>query len=295
MRLIAHPLNLAISGFETSTRALEDFSNITTRERGGFSESIKKSSHKATLWLCASVDHSAGVSAFDLRRCISERATSTRRLISLLALVPIASTFSSASREDSSGFSVAPSVWRLAISPRIAVTMNPALLSSGFFNVSMLSITSCGMRIEICFDLSLTVFFAIRVYLAIKCDSVYTKIKSQKALTCDSVKFNLNHTSILRCDSERQHPAVLPALTGRLTTNVSLDNEVAMFHRNTPHTGRAALTLKKITWRFLVLGEHAPVVVRITASSEQEARAAIPPCCIAIFAARIMRGGSANA
>lgn len=68
-----------------------------------------------------------------------------------------------------------------------------------------------------------------------------------------------------------------------------------MFHRNTPHPGRAALTLKKITWRFLVLGEHAPVVVRITASSEQEARATIPPCCIAIFAARIMRGGSANA
>ncbi|WP_370548737.1 host cell division inhibitor Icd-like protein [Edwardsiella tarda] len=44
-----------------------------------------------------------------------------------------------------------------------------------------------------------------------------------------------------------------------------------------------------------MLGEHAPVVVHITASSEQEARAAMPPCCIAIFAARIMRGGSANA
>ncbi|EKS7812772.1 host cell division inhibitor Icd-like protein [Edwardsiella piscicida] len=116
-----------------------------------------------------------------------------------------------------------------------------------------------------------------------------------KCLRCTPLYIMLVESTLVLIKVNKQGPEVLGTLTGPLTTNAKQTSEAAMFHRNTPHTGRAALTLKKITWRFLVLGEHAPVIVHITASSEQEARAAMPPCCIAIFAARIMRGGSANA
>lgn len=55
------------SAFASSTHAPEDFLGVVTRE-GEYSESIKKGSHKATLWDVASRDHSSGVSVFDLRR-----------------------------------------------------------------------------------------------------------------------------------------------------------------------------------------------------------------------------------
>ncbi|ENO7811038.1 host cell division inhibitor Icd-like protein [Salmonella enterica] len=85
----------------------------------------------------------------------------------------------------------------------------------------MLSITSCGMRIDICFDLSLTVFLTMSVYLMIWCDSVYTKNESQKGLTCDSLETNLNHTSLLWCDSQRQRPGVLGTTTEASNHNVT--------------------------------------------------------------------------
>ncbi len=253
MRLVSHSLNRAISDFVTNTRALEDLLGVVTRE-GGLSESIKKGSHKATLWLCASADHSAGVSAFDFRR------------------------------------------WRRFISPRMAVTINCASLSPSSLTNSTSVSTSRGTLAVFCRDLLLVVPVAISVTPRIRWESLCTKKVGCKhlrweSLWCSVYSAGASHLWSLKATK----PGSASTLTGLLTTTVSLDNEVAMFHRNTPHTGRAALTLKKITWRFLVLGEHAPVVVHITASSEQEARAAMPPCCIAIFAARIMRGGNANA
>lgn len=252
MRLVSHSLNRVISDFATNTRALEDFITVTTRE-GGLSECIKKSSHKATLWLCASADHSAGVSAFDFRR------------------------------------------WRRLISPRNAVTTNCPVLSPSSFSSSIESAISCGTLAAIVCDLAFFAPVAITASLVDWCSTVWQKkiaIQCLKCLTPVSIMvFNTYGFFI----GEKTKPGSAGTLTGPLTTNAKQTSEAAMFHRNTPHTGRAALTLKKITWRFLVLGEHAPVIVHITASSEQEARAAMPPCCIAIFAARIMRGGSANA
>lgn len=67
MNWIATVVNRSTSTFATNTRALEDLLGVVTRE-GEYSESIKKGSHKATLWDVASLDHSSGVSAFDLRR-----------------------------------------------------------------------------------------------------------------------------------------------------------------------------------------------------------------------------------
>ncbi|MEC9579531.1 host cell division inhibitor Icd-like protein [Escherichia coli] len=93
--------------------------------------------------------------------------------------------------------------------------MNPALLSPSSFTDSMPSKASCGIRIEICFDLSLIVFFAMCILLNKRCDSVYTKKNHKKYLTCDSVKFNLNHTSVRGC--KRQRPELFAAVAGRLT------------------------------------------------------------------------------
>lgn len=252
MRLVSHSLNRAISDFATNTRALEDLLGVVTRE-GWLSESIKKGSHKATLWLCASVDHSAGVSAFDLRR-------------------------------------------RRFTSPRNAATMYCPAVSPSSIVSSTSFTTSCGTLACIFCDLAFTLDVAITAPYVTRWVTVYAKKRQNKALTWSTpIKYYSGAHQWFKAKQKAAKPAGATNTNGPLTTTVSLDNEVAMFHRNTPHTGRAALTLKKITWRFLVLGEHAPVIVRITASSEQEARAAMPPCCIAIFAARIMRGGSANA
>ncbi|MDX6911576.1 host cell division inhibitor Icd-like protein [Hafnia paralvei] len=151
----------------------------------------------------------------------------------------------------------------------MAVTINPALLSSGLFNASMPSITSWGMRIEICFDLSLTVFLAMSVYLMIWCDSVYTIIKSQKDLTCDSLEFNLNHTSLLWCDSQRQRPGVLGTTTEASIHNVTRTYIMACLHD----------TKTRPNFTYLFLGTPSdlptctPTVLRAEADTEAEARA----------------------
>lgn len=165
-----------------------------------------------------------------LRRWSSSRATVTSCPISSAALTPIFSTCASASSEETRGFSPLPSAWRRAISPRMAVTMNPALLSPSSFTDSMPSKASCGIRIEICFDLSLIVFFAMCILLNKRYDSVYTKKNHKKYLTCDSVKFNLNHTLVRGC--KRQRPELFAAVAGRLTKPL---NEVTIM-AGTQHT-----------------------------------------------------------
>lgn len=87
-----------------------------------------------------------------LRRWSSSRATVTSCPISSTALTPIFSTCASALSEETRGFSPLPSAWRRAISPRMAVTMNPALLSPSSFTDSIPSITSWGTLIVVICD-----------------------------------------------------------------------------------------------------------------------------------------------
>ncbi|HAY0641273.1 TPA: host cell division inhibitor Icd-like protein [Escherichia coli] len=220
-----------------------------------------------------------------LRRWSSSRATVTICPISSAALTPIFSTCASASSEETRGFSPLPSAWRRAISPRMAVTMNPALLSPSSFTDSMPSKASCGIRIEICFDLSLIVFFAMCILLNKRCDSVYTKKNHKKYLTCDSVKFNLNHTSVRGC--KRQRPELFAAVAGRLTTNDRKRIEVAMRNHTIHPQGRDSHNLNKYIWRFIALSTAQPRVITIVATSEQEARQQSPDGCVMVFAARI--------
>lgn len=77
-----------------------------------------------------------------LRRWSSSRATVISCPISSAALMPICSTLARASSEDTRGSSPLPSAWRRAISPRMAVTINPALLSPSSLTDSMPCMTS---------------------------------------------------------------------------------------------------------------------------------------------------------
>ncbi|EFA6325882.1 host cell division inhibitor Icd-like protein [Escherichia coli] len=220
-----------------------------------------------------------------LRRWSSSRAMAISCPSSSVALIPIFSTCANASREEIRGFSLLPSAWRRAISPRMAVTMNPALLSPSSFTDSMPSKASCGIRIEICFDLSLIVFFAMCILLNKRCDSVYTKKNHKKHLTCDSVEFNLNHTSVRGC--KRQRPELFAAVAGRLTKPLTGVTIMA----GTQHTPRLAHTQTAFVWRFLALSTAKPRVIHIVATSEQEARAQLPRAHL-IFVARIRQGMS---
>ena len=137
---------------------------------------------------------SAYLGYFRWRRCSSSRATLMICWISSPAFMPISSTRSSASSEESKKASSLPSACLRAISLRAAATKKPAVDSPLNFASSIPSKTSCGIRIDICLDLSLLVFVAMSEPINCICDSVYTKINHIKYLLCDLVCYNLNHT-----------------------------------------------------------------------------------------------------
>nr|EFH7352447.1 icd-like protein [Escherichia coli] len=167
-----------------------------------------------------------------LRRWSSSRATATSCPISSAALTPIFSTCASASSEETRGFSPLPSAWRRAISPRMAVTMNPALLSPSSFTDSMPSITSWGTLTVVNCDLAFLLVVAITETPQIWCVSVYTKKKYKKGLTCVSLQNNMKHTNGF-IEIQTTKPGSALTLTGLLTTNDSKIIEVAMLNHTT--------------------------------------------------------------
>ncbi|WGC01647.1 host cell division inhibitor Icd-like protein [Escherichia coli] len=151
-----------------------------------------------------------------LRRWSSSRATVTSCPISSAALTPIFSTCASASSEETRGFSPLPSAWRRAISPRMAVTMNPALLSPSSFTDSMPSITSCGIRAVS--DCDFAFFEPVAICNPLN-GSVrqYTHKKSYiKALTCKPPINKVTYTSLMQ-GAETTKPGSARTLTGLLT------------------------------------------------------------------------------
>ncbi|MBA8151458.1 host cell division inhibitor Icd-like protein [Escherichia coli] len=221
-----------------------------------------------------------------LRRWSSSRATATSCPISSAALTPIFSTCASASSEETRGFSPLPSAWRRAISPRMAVTMNPALLSPSSFTDSMPSITSWGTLTVVNCDLAFLLVVAITETPQIWCVSVYTKKKYKKGLTCVSLQNNMKHTNGF-IEIQTTKPGSALTLTGLLTTNDSKIIEVAMLNHTTHPQGRDSHNLNKYIWRFIALSTAQPRVIHIVATSEQEARQQSPAGCVMVFAARI--------
>ncbi|HCO6454361.1 TPA: host cell division inhibitor Icd-like protein [Escherichia coli] len=224
-----------------------------------------------------------------LRRWSSSRATATSCPISSAALTPIFSTCASASSEETRRFSPLPSAWRRAISPRMAVTMNPALLSPSSFTDSMPSITSCGIRAVS--DCDFAFFEPVAICNPLN-ESVrqYTHKKSYiKALTCKPPINKVTYTLLMQ-GAETTKPRTVGAVTGLLTTNDSRSIEVAMLNHTTHPQGRDSHNLNKYIWRFIALSTAQPRVIHIEATSEQEARQQSPAGCVMVFAARIRQG-----
>ncbi|HAL9942650.1 TPA: host cell division inhibitor Icd-like protein [Escherichia coli] len=226
-----------------------------------------------------------------LRRWSSSRATVTSCPISSAALTPIFSTCARASSEETRRFSPLPSAWRRAISPRMAVTMNPALLSPSSFTDSMPSITSCGIRAVS--DCDFAFFEPVAICNPLN-ESVrqYTHKKSYiKALTCKPPINKVTYTLLMQ-GAETTKPRTVGAVTGLLTTNDSESIEVAMRNYTTHPQGRDSHNLNKYIWRFIALSTAQPRVITIEATSEQEARQQSPAGCVMVFAARIRQGVS---
>ncbi|EEC8071118.1 host cell division inhibitor Icd-like protein [Escherichia coli] len=221
-----------------------------------------------------------------LRRWSSSRATVTSCPISSAALIPSFSTCASASCEEIRGFSPLPSAWRRAISPRMAVTMNPALLSPSSFTDSMPSITSCGIRAVS--DCDFAFFEPVAICNPLN-ESVrqYTHKKSYiKALTCKPPINKVTYTLLMQ-GAETTKPRTVGAVTGLLTTNDSKIIEAAMRNYTIHPQGRDSYNLNKYIWRFIALSTAQPRVIHIVATSEQEARQQSPAGCVMVFAARI--------
>ncbi|MBB7207876.1 host cell division inhibitor Icd-like protein, partial [Escherichia coli] len=224
-----------------------------------------------------------------LRRWSSSRATVTSCPISSAALTPIFSTCARASSEETRRFSPLPSAWRRAISPRMAVTMNPALLSPSSFTDSMPSITSCGIRAVS--DCDFAFFEPVAICNPLN-ESVrqYTHKKSYiKALTCKPPINKVTYTLLMQ-GAETTKPRTVGAVTGLLTTNDSKIIEAAMRNYTIHPQGRDSYNLNKYIWRFIALSTAQPRVIHIVATSEQEARQQSPAGCVMVFAARIRQG-----
>ncbi len=85
--------------------------------------------------------------------------------------------------------------WRRLTSPRIEVTIKPALLSPSFFNDSISATTSCGtLTVKSC-DFAFLLDVAIAGSLFVWCVSVYAKKRHLQCLKCVSLVCKLKAQS----------------------------------------------------------------------------------------------------
>lgn len=172
--------------------------------------------------------------------------------------------------------------WRRLISPRMAVTINWAVLSPCSLTCSIASTTSCGARVCNFCDLSFFVPVAITESPDIWWSTEYQKKNEIKLLKWIPISvYSGLHLKPLMLKKQRS-PEVLVTLSGPLTTNVSVDNEAAMKDHTTHPQGR-----NNYIWRFLALSAIGRNVIHITATTEREAREQSPAGCVMVFAGRL--------
>ncbi|EES0473239.1 host cell division inhibitor Icd-like protein [Escherichia coli] len=179
--------------------------------------------------------------------------------------------------------------WRRLISPRMAVTINCAVLSPVSFTCSIASTTSCGARACNFCDLLLIWSLSISGSLCDYWNPVYTKKTKTKRLKWiplsdyTGIQLSVYHSMQTRLKR-------IAVLSQPLTTNDSNSIEVAMRNHITHPQGRDPHNLNKYIWRFIALSTAQPRVITIEATSEQEARQQSPDGCVMVFAARIRQG-----
>lgn len=219
------------------------------------------------------IDHWSGLS-FDFLRCRASSSTcaiSTIARISVPALSPISSILVSAckaaSRLERSLLSPFSLSCRREISPRIAVTMKPALLSPGCLTPSINSITSCGTRTVVSCDLAFLFGVAIPEIPKHKCVSVYRKKKYKKELTCVSCINIVKHTK------QEIGNTMFNAPDCWSSTEASNHNVSEVYIMACSHD-----TQTRPEFTYLFLGTPSdkpgvtPVVLRAEANTEQQAR-----------------------
>ncbi len=170
--------------------------------------------------------------------------------------------------------------WRRLISPRIEVTINPALLSPSSLSDSISATTSCGTRTVKSCDFAFLLEVAITDSLVVWCVSVYAKKSYAQCLKCVSLECSFKsegETHLVNSEARQC------ANTNRASYhNVRWSNIMACIQ----HTQ----TRPEFTWRFLSASERyptaKPLVIYVNASSEQEARDTMPGVNL-IFAARL--------
>ena len=176
--------------------------------------------------------------------------------------------------------------WRRLISPRMAVTINCAVLSPVSLTCSIASTTSCGARACNFCDLLLIWSLSISGFLCDYWNPVYTKKTKTKYLKWiplgDYTGIQLSNYHSMQTRLER-----IAVLSQPLTTNDNESIEVAMRNHTTHPQGRDSHNLNKYIWRFIALSTAQPRVIHIEATSEQEARQQSPAGCVMVFAARI--------
>ncbi|EFO3250993.1 icd-like protein [Escherichia coli] len=179
--------------------------------------------------------------------------------------------------------------WRRLISPRMAVTINCAVLSPVSLTCSIASTTSCGARACNFCDLLLIWSLSISGFLCDYWNPVYTKKTKAKCLKWiplgDYTGIQLSNYHSMQTRLER-----IAVLSQPLTTNDNESIEVAMRNYTTHPQGRDSHNLSKYIWRFIALSTAQPRVITIEATSEQEARQQSPAGCVMVFAARIRQG-----
>lgn len=141
---------------------------------------------------------------------------------------------------------------------------------SFFISDSSCSLNSCGSRIW---------YWSV---LVLSLDIVITILVLSELCNYNVIAFVLQ--------PKKQNPAVLPTLTGLLTTNDTQIIEVAMNKHITPVTGRNSLTPNIVfTWRFAECQENKATYHHVTAHTEDEARSLLPGLPL-VFTARIRQG-----
>ncbi|EEV0922127.1 TPA: host cell division inhibitor Icd-like protein [Escherichia coli] len=179
--------------------------------------------------------------------------------------------------------------WRRLISPRMAVTINCAVLSPVSFTCSIASTTSCGARACNFCDLLLIWSLSISGSLCDYWNPVYTKKTKTKRLKWIPLSdYTGIQLSVYHSMQTRQKR--IAVLSQPLTTNDSNSIEVAMRNHITHPQGRDPHNLNKYIWRFIALSTAKPRVIHIVATSEQEARRQSPAGCVMVFTARIRQG-----
>lgn len=167
--------------------------------------------------------------------------------------------------------------WRRLISPRIAVTINPALLSPSSLSDSISATTSCGTRTVKSCDFAFLLDVAITDSFDVWCVSVYAKKSYAQCLKCVS----------LECSFKSEGETHLTNSEARQCSNTNR----ASYHNVTEAYIMACIqhtqTRPKYQYRFLALSAVGRNVIHITATTEREAREQSPAGCVMVFAGRL--------